>query len=141
MKKTLTTVAAAAAALTAAAAVPAAAQSPSERAQARLAQDLEGRVAGEPTSCINVYSTSGRSLRVVENVGLVYERGDTIWVARALNPDQLDYWDIPVIERFGAGSRLCKYDVTRTIDQSGFFSGVVFLDDFVPYTKVDEDDG
>jgi len=39
-----------------------------------------------------------------------------------------------VIERFG--SQLCKTDLTRTVDRhTGHVSGVVFLSDFVPYTK------
>lgn len=96
---------------------------------------IEGRVAGEPKSCIFTYGTSsGRDLRLVENVGLVYERGDTVWIAMARSPDRVDDDEIPIIER--RGGSLCKTDVTRTIDRfGGFFSGIIFLDDFVPYTK------
>jgi hypothetical protein len=39
-----------------------------------------------------------------------------------------------VIERFGG--QLCHNDVMRTVDRHvGHFTGVVFLDKFVPYTK------
>ncbi|MFB0612188.1 hypothetical protein [Aurantiacibacter poecillastricola] len=119
-------------------AAPAYAQDREERAELAFAELVEGRTAGEPQPCITAFQSS--DIRVEENVGLVYERGDTIWVARANNPRSLDNWDVPIIERFG--SRLCRYDVTRTIDRStGMFSGVLFLDDFVPYTRADEAEG
>ena len=127
--KTLTALAAAA--TLAIGMTPAMAEGPAERAQARLAEQLEGRTAGEPQACIN--TANDNRLRVVERVGLVYERGDTIWVARATNPDQLRYHDVPVIERFG--SRLCKQDIIRTVDRNtGMISGALFLEDFIPYT-------
>ncbi|WP_119587841.1 hypothetical protein [Aurantiacibacter zhengii] len=132
MLKTLT-VSAAAAAMTLA--LPASAQDRDARAEQAFAELVEGRTAGEPQSCINTVSTN--RLRVEENVGLVYERGDTMWVARARNPNQLDSWDVPIIERY-SGSRLCRTDVTRTVDRSsGMFSGVLFLDEFVPYTRTE----
>ena len=118
-------------------AVPATAQDREERAEMAFAELVKGRTAGEATNCINTFQSS--RLRVEEHVGLVYERGDTIWVARATNPRNLDGWDVPIIERYG--SRLCTNDVTRTIDRSsGMFSGVLFLEDFVPYT-LDEAEG
>ena len=106
--------------------------SPSERGEARLARMLEGRSAGEAVRCVSALRSN--SIQVIEHVGIVYDAGKTIYVARATNPDMLDHWDIPVIERFG--SQLCSTDVMRTIDRGGGqFSGVLFLDDFVPYTK------
>ncbi|WP_338241752.1 hypothetical protein [Aurantiacibacter hainanensis] len=119
-------------------AAPATAQDREERSERAFAELVEGRVAGEARSCINTFRTN--RLRVEENVGLVYEQGDTLWVARARNPQNLDHWDVPIIERIG--SQLCNTDVTRTIDRgSGMFSGVLFLDDFVPYTKADSAEG
>jgi len=127
-------------ALTAAAATialgtaPVSAETRAEPAEARLAEDLEGRTAGEPQNCINPFNDN--RLRVVEYVGLVYERGDTIWVARAKHPNQLRSDDIPIIERHG--SQLCTMDVIRTVDRSGHFTGSLFLEDFVPYTRTEE---
>lgn len=112
----------------------ASAQTLAEKGEARLAQMLEGRTAGEPVSCI--FATRGNRLNVIEHVGLVYDAGDTIYVARTDNPRSLGSHDVVVIDR--VGSQLCKQDVTRTIDRShGHTSGVVFLSDFVPYTKQD----
>lgn len=108
-----------------------------ERVETAFAELVEGRVAGEPQPCITTFNSN--RLRVVEHVGLAYQQGGTLWVARARNPQNLDHWDVPIIERHG--SRLCTNDVMRTIDRSsGMFSGVLFLDDFVPYTRVEEDD-
>lgn len=107
-----------------------------ERAEAAFNELVEGRTAGEAQSCITTMDSN--RLRVEENVGLVYERNGTLWVARARNPQNLGSWDVPIIERH-SGSRLCTTDVTHTIDRStGHFSGVLFLDPFVPYTEVEE---
>lgn len=119
-------------------AAPATAQDREERAEEAFQELIEGRTAGEPTNCITTFRSNG--LRVEENVGLVYESGDTIWIARARNPRSLTRWDVPVIER--QGSRLCNNDVIRTIDRnSGMFSGTLFLDEFVPYTRNEEEAG
>lgn len=101
-----------------------------------FAELTEGRVAGEPQSCINTLGR-GNNLRIVEHVGMVYERGDTVWIALANNPRSLSDHDVPVIRR--TGSQLCKFDQITLVDRgSQFFSGVLFLDDFVPYTKVED---
>ncbi|APE27234.1 hypothetical protein [Aurantiacibacter gangjinensis] len=110
-----------------------------ERAENAFAELVEGRTAGEPRTCIVTIGRNDR-IRIEENVGVVYERGDTMWVARARNPENLSYWDVPIIERYGS-SQLCRQDIMRTIDRStGIFSGVIFLDDFVPYTRNDDAD-
>ena len=131
LKSLVISTAVAAMALTA----PATAQDREDRADRAFAELVEGRVAGEPRNCISTFQSS--RLRVEEHVGLVYDQGDTLWVARARDPERLDNWDVPIIERFG--SQLCRTDVTRTIDRgSGVFSGVLFLEDWVPYTRADE---
>jgi hypothetical protein len=120
------------AAALAAGSVPLAAETPAERGEARLAEMIEGRTAGEGRSCINAINSN--RIRIIEHVGIVYEGGDTVWVARTSHPRQLDSFDVPIFER--RGSQLCKTDIIRTVDRSsGMFTGSVFLDDFVPYTR------
>ena len=103
-----------------------------ERAEAQLARMLEGRTAGEPVKCVSAFRSN--DIRVIDNIGIVYDAGRTIYVARTTHPNQLDSWDVPVIERFGG--QLCTNDIMRTVDRSsGHFTGPLFLDDFVPYTK------
>jgi len=112
--------------------VTASAQTAQERSEARLAKMLEGRVAGEPEACITALNSN--RIQVIDYVGVVYESGDTIWVSRVKDPRSLRWSDIPVFDRFG--SQLCKFDVIRTVDSSThMYSGAVFLEDFVPYTK------
>ena len=109
----------------------ASARTPEEN-EAKLARMLEGRTAGEPVSCISAINSN--RIEVIEDVGIVYDSGDTIYVARPSDPRQLGRNDIIVIDRFGG--QLCHNDVIRTIDRyQGFTTGAVFLDKFVPYTK------
>ena len=117
-------------------AVPALAQDQyQQRSDAEFAELVEGYEAGEATQCINVFN--GNRVRVVENVGIVYERGDTMWVARVRNPRSLGPWDVPIFERYG--SQLCTHDIRRTVDRStGMISGIPFFDDFVAYREVDD---
>jgi len=114
------------------------AQSRAERAQAELEEMLEGRVAGEPRNCIpTVRSTR---LTVMPYIGLVYDDGETIWVARATRPNQLRDSDVPIMHRYG--TQLCKTDVMRTIDRfANQTRGVLMLEDWVPYTKVEGSEG
>ncbi|MBH5321142.1 hypothetical protein [Aurantiacibacter sediminis] len=111
-------------------------QQRSDEAFAELVEDRER--SGEAQTCISIFNSN--RLQVVEHVGLAYRRGDTLWVARTTEPDAIGPWDVPIIERYG--SQLCRNDVTRLIDRSsGVFSGVVFFEDWVPYTEVDSAEG
>jgi hypothetical protein len=100
--------------------------------EARLAQMLDGRTAGEPVACIP--APKGDKLEVIEDVALVYDAGDTLYVARPSDPTALGRENIVVINRFGG--QLCHTDVVRTVDRTGgYTTGVVFLSKFVPYSK------
>jgi hypothetical protein len=103
-----------------------------EKNQAKLAKLLEGRTAGTPMTCIPGFQSN--QLQVIEGVALVYGSGDTLYVARPTYPDSLRWDDIVVINRFGG--QLCHTDIIRTVDRmSGFTTGTLFLDKFVPYKK------
>lgn len=107
------------------------------KGEKRLAEMLEGRVAGEPQNCINTFGS--RPLTVIDDTALVYRDGKTLWVNRTRTPDQLDDRDYLVIKRFGSSSRLCRLDNVTTHDRgSNMFSGVIFLDEFVPYRVAEE---
>lgn len=101
------------------------------KGEKRLAKMLEGRVAGEPESCIT--TIGARSLTKIDDTALVYRRGDTIWVNYTKTPDAIDDSDYLVIRKF-SGSQLCRTDQVETYSRVGnFLSGVIFLDDFIPY--------
>jgi hypothetical protein len=103
-----------------------------QKNEARLAKLLEGRTAGEPLTCIPGYAAD--KLEIIEGVALVYSSGETLYVAKPAQPEQLRRDDILVVERYSG--QLCYSDVVRTIDRNGgFLTGVLFLGKFVPYKK------
>ena len=101
---------------------------------AKLAKLLEGRVAGEPRSCIN--TRVNQNSEVIDGTAVVYGRGRTIWVNVPENAQDLDDNDALLIRQFGP--QLCRQDIVTTFNPfGGFYTGNVFLRDFVPYTRVD----
>lgn len=108
------------------------APAPSE-GEARLARMLEGRVAGEPVRCIR--SLPSQRMETIERTAYVYGSGHTIYVQRTRNPDQISTGDTLITNRVN-GSQLCRLDQVTTVDRVlGFFTGAVFFEDFVPYTR------
>ncbi len=106
------------------------------KGEAKLARMLEGRVAGEPSDCVNTFRNV--SMQIIDRTAIVIRDGRTLWVNRTAHPDTLDSDDYLVIRHFGAGSRLCRLDHVTTQDRLGnFFTGAVFLQDFVPYRRTD----
>lgn len=98
-----------------------------------LAKLLEGRVAGEPVSCIPLHRTS--NTRIIDKTAIVYDAGRTIYVNRPRNADSLDDDDVMVTRLHS--SQLCRLDTVRLHDRSGlWYSGFVGLEDFVPYRRV-----
>ena len=117
-------------------AVPASAERKS--GEEKLAELIDGRVAGEPQSCINTFNS--RPLTVIDDTAIVYRSGDTVYVNRTRAPQTLDNDDVLVIRKFGSGSRLCRLDQVSTRDRfNGFYTGNIFLTDFVPYRRVETD--
>lgn len=106
------------------------------KGEKKLAKMLEGREAGEPQSCIR--DRPVRSFTVIDGTAIVYRIGSTIYVNVPRNADSLDDSDALVFRRFG--SQVCKTDIVTSIDRfNGFYTGNVFLGDFVPYTKIEKE--
>ncbi|WP_066554331.1 hypothetical protein [Croceicoccus bisphenolivorans] len=103
--------------------------------ETRLAEKLEGRVAGEPVDCIDTHRV--RSSTIYDKTAIVFEAGSTIYVNR---PDSgamsLSRNDIMVTKP--TMNRLCSIDTVQMMDSTGFWRGSVFLGDFVPYKKAPE---
>lgn len=115
-------------------AVPASAEETPEqtKGEIKLAKMLEGRVAGEPTSCIRNYRNA--RLTVIDKTALVYKVGRTLYVNIPKEPDDIDSRDTLV--RRSSTNDLCKTDIVTTVDYpGGFYTGNVFLGDFIPYRK------
>ncbi|MXP44231.1 hypothetical protein [Allopontixanthobacter sediminis] len=120
-------------------AAPAAAQEDAgtlTKGEVELAKLLEGRVAGEPQSCVR--SLPSENINVIDGTALVVGRGKTIYVNVPQYPSSLDDDDVLLVRRF-SGSQLCRLDQIETRDRfGGFYSGNVMLNDFVPYTRVEK---
>ena len=118
---------------------PASAQEPEAMTdgEIELAEMLEGRVAGEPQNCIR--TIGNRPLKRIDDTALVYKIGKTLWVNYTRNPSDIDDRDVFVIDKFNA-TQLCRTDQITLHDRfSGIFSGVLFLEDFVPYKSVESE--
>lgn len=103
------------------------------RGEARLAKLLEGRVAGEPVRCVRTFPN--QRIQTIAGTAYVYGSGQTIYVQRTQNPEQIDTNDVIVSLQFQAG-QLCRLDQTTTVDRfNGFFTGVVLFEDFIPYSR------
>jgi hypothetical protein len=107
------------------------------KGEIRLAKLLEGRVAGEPQSCI--HHRSNDRMQVIDDTAIVYGRGNTIYVNYTKDPSDIDDWDALVTRRYGAS--FCKTDIVTKVDRtSGMFAGIIFLDNFIPYRRVKKDE-
>ena len=101
--------------------------------EAQLARALQGRVAGEPVSCIDLYRV--RSSRVINDTAILYDAGSVIYVNRPrAGAEDLNRWDTLVTRT--PSTRLCSIDTVTQVDlPSGALTGVVFLGEFVPYRR------
>jgi hypothetical protein len=107
------------------------------KGEARLSRLLAGRVAGEPVRCIR--SLPSQRMQTIDGTAYVYGSGNTIYVQRTRTPHRINDNDALVTNRFN-GSQLCRLDIMTTVDPvNGFFTGAVFFEDFVPYTRVKGD--
>ena len=105
----------------------------SSAGEIKLAKMLEGRVAGEPQSCITV--RPNYDLKVIDGTALVYKSGRTLYVNVPDNARSVDDNDT-LVRRTSLSNRVCKMDIITTVDQgSGFYTGNILLGDFIPYRK------
>jgi hypothetical protein len=122
-------------ALLVSAALPAVAAGPTERAQARLAKALEGRVAGAPVDCIDMRSI--QSSEIIDRSAIVYRMNNgKIYINTPRSGQRsLSRGDVMVTDTHS--SQLCSIDIVRLYDSSTRSpTGFIGLDKFVPYTKV-----
>jgi hypothetical protein len=106
----------------------------SPKEQAELGKVLEGKVAGQPVSCVS--SINGRNLRAIGDSTLVYQvRKDLVYKNELLGRcNGLSWGDTMVLNV--RNSQYCRGDIARVVNlQSGMLSGSCALGDFVPYSK------
>lgn len=105
-----------------------------ERGEADLAKALEGRVAGKPVDCIQLYEIS--STEIVDGTAILYRTaGNRVYVNRPdIGKESLRRGKVLVTDTHS--SQLCSVDTVKLLDSaSGFPAGFVGLGAFVPYTK------
>lgn len=108
----------------------------SEKQQAALDRALEGKVAGEPQSCISLIQRA--DLQVISDDLLLYKAGRTVYVNRVLGScNGLSFGRTLVTNVWG--SQICRGDIARVADLSaGMLTGSCALGDFVPYRTPDK---
>ena len=108
---------------------------PKEKGEAELAKMLQGRVAGPPTDCIRTWTRS--DMRTIDGTAYVFGHGDVIYVNRTQHPQSIDEDDTLVVRSTGTGTQLCRTDQITTFDnRARFYTGNVFLSEFVPYRRI-----
>ncbi len=103
----------------------------------RLAELLEGRVAGEPANCI----PTRRSARmyIIDDTALIYDAGRTIYVNYTRYPENLTSSDVLVIR--DNYPQLCSTTriETRSSTMIDSLGTPLFLTDFIPYKRASDD--
>lgn len=107
-----------------------------EKQKATLDRALEGKVAGEPQSCISL--TQRADLQVISDDLLLYKAGRTVYVNRVMGScNGLSFGRTLVTNVWG--SQICRGDIARVADLSaGMLTGSCALGDFVPYRPADK---
>lgn len=105
----------------------------SAREAAELAKALEGKVPGEPVSCIPSYNSS--ALRVIGDNTVIYRvNKDLVYKANLEGGcNGLSMGDALVLNRT-ISSQYCRGDMAKSVHlPTGMLSGSCALGDFVPY--------
>ncbi|MXP11136.1 hypothetical protein [Pseudoblastomonas halimionae] len=110
------------------------------RGEQQLERLIGDRVAGDPERCVTTFANA--RITIVDGEGIVVRNGSTVYLNRTSNPESLDADDILVIRRYGIDSNLCENEQLETYSRSGnFLTGLVSLEEFVPYARADKDEG
>ncbi|HWV12941.1 MAG TPA: hypothetical protein VN110_06560 [Sphingobium sp.] len=109
-----------------------------EKQAVRLEEALNGKVAGEPVSCVSRYP--GASLTAISESVLLYRVSGRLIYRNDLNGSctGLGRGDTLVIKPTGAGSQYCRGDIVRSADLvTGSITGGCALGSFTPYRAPD----
>ncbi|HVL78824.1 MAG TPA: DUF6491 family protein [Sphingomicrobium sp.] len=106
----------------------------SERAEARLQQELAGLSAGQPVSCIANYRAD--QMIVIDDSTLLFRDGTSrVWRNDTQGSCNLLGAGYTLVLR-SSGSALCRGEIGQVTDlRSGTTVGSCVLGDFVPYTR------
>lgn len=106
------------------------------KAAQRLAEAIEGRVAGPPVDCIPNYRTATQ-MQIIDDNTLVFHDGNTVYLQ---NPPggcrgiTLSGYTL-VTRQFGS-SQMCRGDINNLVDiRNGMLGGSCVFGSFIPYRK------
>lgn len=110
-------------------------QTHSPRAAQKLADALEGRVAGPPQRCISNFPTT--EVRVIDDWTILYQDSSTIYVQ---NPPGgcrgIASGTRTLVARQVGTSQMCEGDINEAVDlRSGVGGAPCVFGPFTPYTK------
>lgn len=99
--------------------------------QGQLAQELAGRVAGQPRNCI--HGSSARPLQIIDDGTLLVREGRRLWINRlAGSCSGLRPLSTLIVELHGA--QHCRGDRVRALEPGSIIPGPpCLLAEFVPY--------
>ena len=109
---------------------------PTAEDQAALAEELRGRTAGDPQSCVRQLDLGGNR-SVGESIIIFEARGDRLYVNRPS-------YGCPVIDRSrilvtrNTTGQLCRGDVIDIVERDVGTVGSCALGDFTPYSRRDD---
>lgn len=103
--------------------------------QARMAQLLDGKVAGTPQSCLPSWRT--HNMVTIDDSTLIFQESPgRVWLQRPKNPcNLLSIGPYALVTR-GSTGQLCNGDIAQVVDtMSGSNVGSCVMGDFVPYVR------
>ena len=110
----------------------------SPKAEARLARLLEGRVAGEPVSCLKLIGRP--ETKVVADAAVIYGKGKTVYVNRTHTPRLLGNGDQASLTELICHNDVAEFYRPYGVGDYGLPVGSrrveVALAEFVPYHRV-----
>jgi hypothetical protein len=100
----------------------------------KLTAALEGRVAGEPRSCISLNEAGGNE--IFRDAILYRSSRSKYWLADAPGCGSARGSNDYILAQNVFGSQLCRGDIIRMVDRvGGFQAGACSVRSFTPYTK------
>lgn len=105
-------------------------------AQAEYSKLIEGKVAGQPVSCLPRYASN--DMRAIDNQTAVFKSvGNKVYVTRFDGScNNLGAPGYALVTKLYGTDRLCRGDIAQVVQTStGIPTGSCVVGDFVPYTK------
>ena len=106
------------------------------KAEQRLAEAIDGRVAGPPVECMPNYR-SATQMQIIDDNTLVFHDGNTVYVQ---NPPGgcrgLGIGGYTLVTRQFGASQICRGDINNMVDiRNGMLGGSCVFGPFIPYRK------